>query len=267
MKLNEWKYGPNIRFSKRLRRKIRADRPSQLGIPTWDLAKRAVREGNPREAIALIDYLNVEGKRLHDLYGDWVFALLNYISQRSEEEVYQALRYSIEMNSAMGNPFGKPVDPIPLQEFVQVIAEAMRSHRSGPKERGSFKIKEDKRKYVMTLSPCGSGGRMGRTGEVDNLPPRTGPPFFFGKTQKPYFWSWGKAGVPYYCAHCCVLEILDTERFGFPRRVIHSPEKPGNPCVWIFYKNPQDIPDSCFERIGQKKDPSRFKSIPVRKAQ
>ena len=49
----------------------------------------------------------------------------------------------------------------PFEE--KVIAEAMNSHRSGPKERGSFKVKEDKKKVVMTLTPCGSGGRMGQS--------------------------------------------------------------------------------------------------------
>jgi hypothetical protein len=123
-------------------------------------------------------------------------------------------------------------------------------------------MKEDKEKISMILDPCGSGGRMMRVGEIDGLPPRTEAPFFFGKTRKPYSWSWGKKGVPYYCAHCCVLEILDVERFGFPRRVVQFPKKPDQPCTWLFYKDPNAIPDIYFTRIGKEKDPSKFVAIP-----
>lgn len=253
----------SIQYSRNLKRKIRNDRPSRLGISTWDLAKKAIKHGNKKEALSLVEYLNLEGKRLHDLYGEWIFALLTHIGKSSEEEVYLAQRYAIEMNSGMGNPWGKPQKPLPLEEVVQTIAEAMRSHRSGPRERGNFKVREDREKYTMILNPCGSGGRMMRTGELDKLSPRTGAPYFFGKTKKPYSWSWGKRGVPYYCAHCCILEILDTERFGYPRKIILYPESSGKPCTWLFYKNPQDIPEIYFKRIGRKKDPDMFVPIPV----
>ena len=163
----------------------------------------------------------------------------------------------------MGNPWGEPKKPLPLEEVVQIIAEAMRSHRSGPRERGNFKVKEDRKKYTMIMNPCGSGGRMMRTGELDKLPPRTETPYFFGKTKKPYFWSWGRKGVPYYCAHCCILEILDTETFGYPRKIILCPESPEKPCTWLFYKNPKDIPEVYFKSIGKEKDPGKFVPIPV----
>jgi hypothetical protein len=252
-----------IPYSPNLMRKIRKDPPSHLGIPTWDLAKKAIREGDKKQAMGLVDYLNIEGKRLHDLYGEWVFALLSYIGRKSENEVYPALRYSIQTNSAMGNSWKKPKKPLPLEEVIQVVAEAMRSHRSGPKERGTFTVREDEEKYTLILDPWGSGGRMMRIGELDKLPPRTGRPYHFGKTKKAHFWSWGKKGVPFYCTHCCIIEIIDIETFGYLRKIILYPEKPEKPCVWLFYKDPLDIPEVYFKQVGKKKDPSKFVSIPV----
>ncbi len=108
----------------------------------------------------------------------------------------------------------------------------------------------------MVFDPCGSGGRMRRTGEIDKIPPRDGPPFNLGRTKKAWPWSWSKAGVPYYCVHCCIWsEIIPTELNGYPTRVTLWNEDPEKPCRWAFYKKPDLIPEEYFTRIGMKRDP------------
>ena len=98
-------------------------------------------------------------------------------------------------------------------------------------------------------------------GPLDGSGSRVGSPYNFGKTSKPYPWSWGKANVPYYCTHCCLWhEVMSTEVRGYPLRITESPlDDYQQPCRSYFYKDPESIPQKYFERIGFKKDPSKFK--------
>ncbi len=254
------KTNPRTRLerSEAFRRTMRKDDWPLLGKNSIDLVKEAVRAGRDGEAVALADYLLAEGKALHDLYTDWTYMLLTFIAQRLGEEVVpEALRYCRDLLSFTAY---QPPAGLALREIVQWSAEFMRSHRSGPGERGDIAITEDDEKYVMTFCPCGSGGRMRLRGELDGIPPRTGPPFSLGTTSKPYPWSWGKAGVPYYCVHCCLWgEIIPIEKRGYPGRITEYKDDPGAPCSFLFYKDPRLIPERYFTRLGFRKDPSRFK--------
>ncbi len=148
---------------------------------------------------------------------------------------------------------------LPLDK-VRMNAEGMRAHRSGRNETGDFKVWEEADRYVMEFDPCGSGGRMVR-GPCDGTGSRVKPPYDLGRTTKPYPWSWGKANVPYYCAHCCLWnEVMGVETVGYPWKVTECPvDDFEKPCYWYAYKNPDLIPEEYFERIGFKKDPSKFK--------
>jgi len=243
--------------SELLGRKIRKDDWSVLGTNSIDKIKEAIRKGQHQEAIDLVDYLLPEGKALHDLYTDWTYMMLSFIADRlGEEAVPEVLRYS---RSLLSFTAFQPPKGLTQVEIVQWSSEFMRSHRSGPGERGDIIIREDDEKYEMTFHPCGSGGRMRRKGELDNIPPRTGPPFNLGRTKKPYPWSWDKAGVPYYCIHCCLWgEIIPIENQGYPARITEFKDDPKEPCSFIFYKSPDLIPDHYFTRLGFKKDPSKF---------
>lgn len=37
---------------------------------------------------------------------------------------------------------------------------------------------------------------------------------------------------------------------GYPLRIHELPERPGDPCVHLFYKDPAAIPEPYFTRIG-----------------
>jgi hypothetical protein len=45
---------------------------------------------------------------------------------------------------------------------------------------------------------------------------------------------------------------------GYPVRITLVGDKPEDPCVHLFYKKPELIPEEYFTRIGMKKDPSKF---------
>ncbi len=80
---------------------------------------------------------------------------------------------------------------------VQLTAEIMRAHQSGPKQDGGIDIIEDDEKYAIRMDPCGSGGRMRRGDPVDGTGSRLDPPYDFGVTQDAHDRSWRRKGVPY----------------------------------------------------------------------
>ena len=122
-----------------------------------------------------------------------------------------------------------------VEESLQRWAELQRAYK------GNFSIIEEPDKYVVKCDPCGSGGRLRRTRSVGTL-------------KKAYPWSWGKSGVPVYCTHCCMLfEIFPIEIRGYPIAIILSGDTPEEPCIQLFYKKPELIPEEYFTRVGKIK--------------
>jgi len=239
------------------RKMIKSEDLADHGKNSFAKVKELIEAGNKEEALELVDYMQTEGKVLHDLYCDWTYADLDYVAKKyGEEEVHNMLRHAQTILAKVA--YGK-IPKLTVEDTIRFFSEAMRAHRCGPKEMGDFVIREEEDRYVMEFDPCGSGGRMRRTGEVDETPPRTGPPFNLGKTKKAYPWSWGKKGVPYYCIHCCLWhEIMAIEGKGYPTKITEYSDDPHVPCRWLFYKKPELIPEEYFTRVGKKKDPSKF---------
>ena len=48
-------------------------------------------------------------------------------------------------------------------------------------------------------------------------------------------------------------EIVPIEQRGYPLRIVEVGNKPEDPCVLLFYKNPESIPEKYFTRVGKKK--------------
>ncbi len=230
-----------IEKSQNLGRLIRQDELSQLGVSTWTKIKEAIKAGKTQEALDLVDYLKIEGRRIHEVQCDNIWALETAIANTlGEEALYQTLRQIGEANY-------RGLSKLTTQEYVCLRAESERAERSGPNESGNITIVEEKDQYLLYLDPCGTGGRMRREGKMN-------PPHNFGTTKKAYPWSWGKVGVPYYCLHCCIFsEILPIEWNGYPQRITGYPDNPNDPCVFHVYKKPELIPEEYFTRIGKTK--------------
>ncbi|MGB2814888.1 MAG: hypothetical protein WBC75_07345, partial [Dehalococcoidales bacterium] len=194
-----------------------------------------------------------EVKGIHDVYCDWSYAFLTWISDNcGEEKLPEVLRYTNEKISLAFFDQLKGLETVKQQ--VQWYTEQMRAHRSGPGETGTIKVWEEADRYVIECDPCGSGGRMRRTGELDKTQPRTGPPFNLGKTKKAYPWSWNMKDVPYYCVHCCYWsELMPMKATGSPTRLAEYDPDPDAPCRLYFYKKPELIPERFYERIGLEK--------------
>jgi hypothetical protein len=240
-------------FRESINRMIRCDDWQELGIPSQKLLVQAIREGRAEDAQRLAEYMIVESKALHDLYCDWIWDILTRVSKRlGEEAVYWVCRET--QSTWMLKRTWKAMVRMPVEERVYISAEIFRAHRCGPLQDGTVEVRDEGVRITIKMDPCGSGGRMRRGDPVAGTPSRLGPPYNFGVTEKPYPWSWGMAGVPYYCVHCAVNEILPTEWGGYPLWVTGFSLNAEDPCYWYFYKRPEDIPDEFFERIGFSKE-------------
>lgn len=217
--------------SEALRRKIRQDDIEDLGIPSLSLVRQAIQAGRFDEALEFLDYASSVAPPVQDLIIGLVNTFITHIASFGEEEVERAWR------QAFGPITTGWVHVTPsTMELLQRLAE---DHRDG--HYSNFKVVEEQDRYVVTLDPCGTGGRLKRKKDI-------------AVTKQAYPWSWGKSGVPYYCTHCCLgWEIIPIEERGYPICIVQCADKPEEPCYRYFYKKPELIPEKYYKRIGKTK--------------
>lgn len=235
-----------------LKRKVRSDDWPDLGEPTQEKAVQALESGRPDLARDLVRYLIPEGKALHDLFCDWIWDIYTKVgAEHGDEAVYRLSRATQE--TWMMKRTWKAFINLPVEDRVFLSAEIMRAHRSGPDQDGRLEVVDQGERITIRMDPCGSGGRMRRGDPVDGTPSRLGPPYNFGVTKAAHDWCWGLKGVPYYCVHCAINEILPLEWGGWPLWVTGYRPDAAEPCAWHFYKRPELIPEKYFTRLGFKK--------------
>jgi hypothetical protein len=107
---------------------------------------------------------------------------------------------------------------------------------------------EDDEKYMLAFR-CGSGGKLIDDGAY-------APPRDYLTLAGPSPVTFGRASLPVYCAHCSVNnEIEGIEQTGVPVTIEFPPERAGEPCVHHVYKDPAQIPDEIYRRVGKQKSP------------
>lgn len=125
--------------------------------------------------------------------------------------------------------------------IVQTAIEGMHGHLGGPQGLGEVQVTDHADRVQLEFAPCGSGGRL-RAAER------------FGVTVEPHDWAWNETGVCHYCVHCCVLQQLEPiDNLGYPVRVIDPPLQAGDSCSWTVYRDPADVPESAYRRVGRNK--------------
>jgi len=213
-----------------LQRRIRQDDVAEMAKPTWDLVRGAIQGGRTDEALEFLDYGCFEGKMMHDSAVSFAEMGLTYLARFGEEEIEKLFReryYPVAEKWLSDTPG--------VEESLYRCLEYQRGHFA------ELTVTEEPDRYVVRYDPCGSGGRLRRTREV-------------GVTKKAYPWSWNKTGVPYYCTHCSImLDIIPIELRGYPIRITIPGDKPEDPCIHLFYKKPELIPEEYFTRIGKTK--------------
>jgi hypothetical protein len=227
-----------------LGRLIRKDDLGDLGISTWTVIKGALKEKRRNDALDFLRYLPREvGERVTG-HMNFINRALTYIAENhGEEEVAKALRWWRNVLKDAGQ-----VDilySLNVKELIQYQAEEIRASL-GLGGRRCFTVTEESDRFVLSVHT--HIGRMRRMSRRGNLSPP------LGVMKRPHSWTWGKTGVPYYCARCCLWwEIMPIEDRGYPVRVHEFPENPEEPCRIIYYKTPELIPEEYFEKTDMHK--------------
>jgi hypothetical protein len=219
------------------------------------LGLRAIESGYGDDLVPILRDLRENYVAVHDAQADWCWGLLTVLRDSLGEDAMDEV-FRVTQGAWVGDRYAALADMTPEESF-QLAIEGMRGHHCGRLRDGRIDVVEDDEKWVMSFDPCGSGGRMRRGDPERGQTPRESAPFNFARTERPHDWSWNRAGVCLYCAHCAVVnEILPIERLGAPMRVTENPEHAGDPCTWTIYKRPELVPDEAYRRVG-KAPPAR----------
>lgn len=201
-----------------------------LSKTSWILTKEAIQAGNTDEALGFLEDARIESEKNNDNLTSFIEQVLTHLANFNEQEVEKITRqrYSQSVRDWIA---ATPA----VEESLRRCIESQRRHQA------YCTITEEPERYIVKYDPCGTGGRLRRARSV-------------GTTKKAYTWSWGKTGVAYYCCHCCIhWEILPIEECGYPIRITMPGEEPEDPCIHLFYKKPELIPEEYFVRVGKIK--------------
>lgn len=212
---------------------------NEMGRQTVDVIEQSIDAGDRQKAKKLTRRMYREFLAMHDLFRDWVTALLTFIGTHyGDEALYQALE---EGCSSWVKPLTELYANKDIRRKVELLAGGLRGHLQ------PLEIKEDDEKFIFLGRPCGSGGRLVLDGSY-------GPPRNFMKVKKAQPMTYGREDFPVYCAHCPFQEILPIEWNGAPLFVTVPPAKLGEePCQMYLYKEPKAIPPELYQRVGKRK--------------
>lgn len=237
-----------LEYVERLGRLLRKDGLDQLGVGTPRHIEQLIGAGRAEEAKQATEYLRLGFQTMQDVLVQYIQDLLAFIAGTfGEEHVEAALRSALAEDLKAHN---QSYSGLSWEEKLQVTAEGMRCHLAGPERQGDFTILDEKDRLVLKWDPCGSGGALRRNAAARGLEVKS--------ASEAHPWTWGKKGVCLYCSHCSLMnEILPIEQSGYPQCITEYPENPGDPCTWYLYKDPDDIPEEYYRRVGKTKPPRK----------
>jgi len=222
-----------------------------LAVPLPDRIIRSIRAGKLDQALSLCEEMKKSRIVLHDFLADSSTILWSWVGENLGEEIIENMFKYIFAQSAKRQLYDVEETFRIYPKFtVSLLAEAAwRSHccfgyGEYPAE---FSISEDPEKFTFHMHPCASGGRLWLKGIYE--PGRGGK-----LTEKAHRWSFNRKGLPYYCIHSAFLnEILPYQEFGYLMWPTDEPKGPEDECRWHIYKDPNDIPQKYYDRLGFEK--------------
>lgn len=205
-------------------------------IAELDSIDELIGEGNAAETITRAGVLREEALALHDGIMSRVVALLSIIYEDHGEDKL-AWVFSQVMKPESMDPDGT----LPFREKVENIMLFTRSHLL------PFNVTEDDDKVTFMPDPCPSGARLIREGHYEE--PRNNAVIRHSGAL-----TYGRAEMPVYCCHEPAMELTSALRTGVPLFIVDPPEDVGiTPCKIYVYKDPAQIPEAYYERLGLKK--------------
>jgi hypothetical protein len=211
----------------------------EMGTRTLDLVFEAIDAGNKDKAKELANRMYKEFNHLHDGYMFWVSGLLTHIYKKYGIDAVEAAER--EAHTIEARVVFKPPEKTDIRSLVEHLASGLRGHLQ------PITIEEDDEKISLTMQPCGSGERIIQKGGYE---PEAG----LARVKDPHRITWGMKDFPIYCVHCPVMEMLQIENTGHfgAAHIVSEPIHHGS-CQFVFYKNPADVPEEFYTRIGKKK--------------
>lgn len=211
----------------------------ELGARTFDLLLEAIDAGETGKAKALALRMQQEFQHLHDGYFFWVTGLQSYIYRRyGTDAVEEAER---EAHTIEAKVVFTPPEKPDIRTRVEHLAAGLRGHMQ------PIEIIETDETISLSMKPCGSGERLIQMG---GYTPEVG----LATIEEPHRITWGLKDFPMYCVHCPVMEALELEgtgQFGAVH-IVSEPLYHGD-CRFVFFKDPEGIPEEFYTRIGKTK--------------
>jgi hypothetical protein len=208
---------------------------------TVDRICEAIDRGDKEEAKKTARRMFSEFLSMHDLYRDWITATLSFIARRfGDQALEEAMK---EGTSAWWLPIRKkfPRGVEGLRQRVKMFAAGLRGHLQ------PLHIEEDDDKVTIQMRPCGSGGRL----ILEDKYAGPNPFYTINGAQR---LTYGRQSFPVYCAHEPIQELVDIEANGAPFVVVEPAHELGKQhCSFHIYKDPANIPDKYYERLGIKR--------------
>lgn len=213
----------------------------RMGTSRMQRAIAAINSGDKKTAVKEVRGLCNEFLSMHNILRDWIAAIYSYIYiHYGDEDLYQLNRDAVSF-------WFKDLMKLYLKEEPRRRAEMLVAGLRGHLE--PLKVEEDEEKFTITMLPCGSGGKLMIEGAY--RAPRN-----LARVKMAQAQTFGKENFPIYCTHCAILEIVAIEELGYPifitdPRTSDSVEEVR--CQMHIYKDPKDIPEKFYERLGKRK--------------
>ncbi|MFK7977272.1 MAG: hypothetical protein AB8C02_14145 [Halioglobus sp.] len=218
----------------------------ERNVQTKGVARQWVAE--LEDIVAEIERGNLEGQAprahairehaltIHDGVMSRVVAQLSHVYAEHTDDDLRWVFSQVMKPEAM-DPDGK----LPFREKVENIMTFTRCHLL------PFTVTEDHEKVTFMPDPCPSGARLIRDGHYDA--PRNN-----AVVKGPGPLTYGREDLPVYCCHEPAMELVSALKTGVPLFIVDPPEDVGiSPCRVYVYKDPAQIPDQYYERLGLKK--------------
>ena len=215
----------------------------EMGARTLDLIVAAIDANNGEKAKELAKRMYKEFNLLHDGSMFWISGLQSYIYKKLGTDALEEAERDAHTMEA--KTVFQPPEKTDLRSKVEHLAGVLRGHLQ------PIAIEEDDAKICLTMQPCGSGERIIQKG---GYAPEVG----LARIENSHPITWGRKDFPIYCVHCPILERMEVEAMGRlgACRVVADPIQHGS-CQFVFYKNPDDIPEEFYTRIGKEKPASK----------
>jgi hypothetical protein len=195
----------------------------------------ALAEGRVQDALALLDakdqaYLAVHDPMVRFMADSFAWILRNFGTQALLD---------FHLATAEGQRAGfEKWEQMPAEEFAAMTAFLLKQHM------GKVQVQEDDRRFTISQSPCGSGGRLRVEGAYSGTQPL---PF----VDEPGPLTFGEPRMPVYCTHCAIWNGSATLRwFGRAQWVFDGPARADGGCTLHIYKRREDAPADYERRVA-----------------